>query len=626
MGLIPFGFDPQTYLSKIKRNANFSELNSNIYTMLLRDYSIVDILNSGEFFPNIRRNVISKGNQVFSLDVYGSSNNLLITSNILSIGDIVDVTVDGTSLSSIVTSILSTTDFTLSSNITIPVDKTIFLNGIKLFDIERVAHVNFLMLYQSDTPSFKTTIDSNFNLGLYKLLYPDVGIFTSDQAYDDYLSRDGTRIGSVLDFATMSGAGGTSGGGHMGSNISTLTITSNLNLAFDTYTGRVTWAGTDLYYVTTDHTRTLESVSPNIHGIASEYAIKKWTHDLFWPSAHFTNATFSNVTISPYGTLDVEQISCSNLKIKGVTTFESNAFFGENVEFQSNVAVRDNLYGGRIGIGTTTTTERFRTIESNVHAINVNIDETLYVGNRSQFDGTIYGSNIFLKGDLKSASRIGVGPVDFTTYNIDGLLLNGQYNLPYSSTFSIPGSAVVSGDMEINGEFFVKKANISEMNVDNLTLTSNITVTNINVTAEIHAIKNISTIAYISSEDVLIREDTDIVNMLYDTSKKLKIPREHVTTTRTVSSFTNGAKQCKTDNVSRIFCDAPSTADFLLLDNGSIYKIDRIATGEIDVISTTLPSEVNIIKFTIVDQDAIVIGRFLAELTKQINAIAYQLS
>jgi hypothetical protein len=614
MDLIPQGFDPQTYLSKIKANANFSQVNSNIYTMLLRDYDVVDIVNKGAFFPNIQETVISKGSNVYSLDVYGTTSNISITSNILSTGDIVKLSVDGVPLCSVVTSVVSTTDFTLDSNITIPIDKTMMLHGIKLFDIERVAHVNYLTFYQSNIPIL-TTIDSNFNPDLYKLLYPDVAIFTNDQAYDDYLARDGTRIGSVYDFETFPG-GGSSVIGEQGSNISTLTITSNLNLSFNSFQGKFTWAGTELYYVTTDHTRALSDVSPYIHGLASEYALKKWTYDLLWPSAQFSNAEFSNVIISPSGNLDVQTISSSNLSINGVTTFESNVEFQENVEFISNVTVRENLYGGRIGIGATTTSDEFRTIESNIQAQNASIEDTLYVGNNAQFDGNIYGSNVLLKGDLKCASRIGIGPVTFESFSADWSV-DGQYSLPANlQTFNIPGSAVISGDVQVSGDMLINDISVS----------SSVTASTINVTDEINALKNISTLAYVSAEDIMIRENTDIVAMLYDTSIQLGIPYEFVTTQRIVTAFAGPALLCQTDMVNIIYCTAPENADFIILDNGQSYRINSIQPGIIAVQTNTLPLEVKIKKFTIVDEDAILVGEFLSELTKQLNAISYKLS
>ena len=615
MDVIPSMFDSETYLNSHKDVVDFSTTNSNIGYLMSRDYSYNELLRRGTYFPNINKSIISKGSNVFSFQVPGESSNVIINSSNLSQGDVVGLLYESIFLCSTVTNIINTSEFQLDSNIIIPKDVQIQLYGIKLYDINRLAHIAYLTMYNPSVPPF-AAIDSNFNPQLYRLLYPSTANLTNDDAYTDYLSYNGTRIGSVNEI----GIGG-GGGGEMGNNVSILTVSEQLNLTFNEYTGKFTWNGTDMYYVTADHQRALKNLSPFINGLITEYAIKKWTYDLFWPQAVLNNASFSNVNTP------VISSSSSNILVQNYTVFSSNTSFKKDSMFESNANVVNTLSSGRIAIGPVSPDDPpiiKGVVESNIHLKNSTIDETLYVGKNAQVDGNFYGSNVFIQGSA-SCGKYGIGPVVFQTYNNDWmdaeyyqLGSNSVKQVSIPGSVAIPGSLDVSGSLDITGDTVINgKTTVNgEFNI-----TGGISASNLNV-GSLSTLKDINTFANVLSQDLIIKEDSNMLDMLYDTSLKLGIDYSPSLITRDMTASLIEPVLCETNLIDRINIAAPLSANFVITSNEEPLRILENNFTSVRVQTSSLPNQLVISKFKVKNENAMSVGLILQELVKQVHTLA----
>lgn len=393
---IPSGLDPRVFISENRQTLDISNLNSNIKNVMLNDSSLIEIEEDGVYFPTIYRSCINIGSNIFKINKPGEQSMFFSPCN-LQVNDKVKLTKKtGQDFYGRVDQIIDNQTILLDFQGNLVINDTTssydyILYGIKLYDPLRLSRINYLRLFGTHVPSNLIDIDSNFNYKLYELLYPDSRNLNKEDAFVDYTNRKGNnddRIAKVTDFDF----GGNQQVSITGSQVevSSLIVSQHLDLSFGQETGRITWNNQDLYYVTNDVCRPVAGVSPYFPGLITEYAIKNYIYNLFWPLA-----TFSNVNIT--GTEYVNTLYSSNLTVNG------------DAIFNSNVYVNENLFAGRVGIGCVPLeSPPLPNISSNIDLGNVHIDESLYVGGITQCSGPLLGNTACFTSDV-NAYKFGIG-------------------------------------------------------------------------------------------------------------------------------------------------------------------------------------------------------------------------
>ena len=393
--------------------------------------------------PTIYRAAVNIDSNVLQFDQPGDPTAFRITSSNLSVGDRIKlIKGHGVPMIATVCNILDDRTFAVNQ-LHPPFDffapYTVW--GIELMDPHRIARINYLRLFDqvnsnsthgSDgpviTPDVEVNISSNFNDALYTLLYPDARGLNRDLAYLDYTSRYGNndvRVANVIDLLSSSSCSSScsSSNGHCipfpsHSEVyfSRANVTQVLNLDMNQETGRVIWNGLSLYYVTDDPYRALTDVSPYYQGLITEWAIKSYIRNLFWPLATFSNMNVLG-TANFYGYVTMCNLTLTDLTVTNQLTTKflectSNATFG------ASITANETIAGARIGIGYGA--DHDRTTPSypgcceistcNVVVANLYADQTLFVKETMQVSGNVIGTTATFGSDV-SGKRFGIGPL-----------------------------------------------------------------------------------------------------------------------------------------------------------------------------------------------------------------------
>lgn len=357
---IPSGLDPITFLSENKDSINISQLNSIIKNTNVNIYTND---NTGSYYPTIYKTIKYIGSNTFT---FLNSGDFKINNSNLQINDEIKITNDRLAQYHVkIANIIDDKTFSISfhnSNYTLPSDPSTIYNlyGIKIYDVLRLAKINFLDVFTINNysnPSTYVDIDCNFNYNLYKVLYPDSRNLSKDVAYVEYINSKGLKIGNVEDFIMNPYT--------LNSNaiINNLKINQTLNLDFGQETGKVIWNDVELYYVTNDVNRHVSTISPYFPGLITEYAIKNYIYNMFYPTATFCNivATGNTYLTNLYVSNDTDfnniytsnlyvskQTNLSKLKVSDVAVFNSNVYMPDL--YASNARI-PYLQGYSIGIG-----------------------------------------------------------------------------------------------------------------------------------------------------------------------------------------------------------------------------------------------------------------------------------
>ncbi|KAG1667155.1 hypothetical protein FOA52_004150 [Chlamydomonas sp. UWO 241] len=459
---IPAAFSAVTFLGRYSDQANFADLNSNILAASASDSA------AGAFFPSMMEPVAYKGSNVFTMDIPGAADNRAITDRMLKAGERVLLQLTSVTsprydnISAVVTAVdEGVNEFTVAAGgaSTLQLDQVCTLYGIRVHDLERLARINYLSLSASGSNLAVSGAEVDFNPELYRLLYPNANVTTNLDAVAHYLKNVG-RIGKAGDLLSGGGSNviavidGSSSNGAVRS----LVVAEELVLDFAPEDGRLRWNNVDLFYATTEGTgRPVESLSASLHGIISERAIKQWVTDRLVPDLELEAVSVSGIASFALG-IDVRALVGGDLRIEGATTFESNVAFLGDVGYGGSISVTSNLTSGRVGIGAAPTDlapflQPTANAASNAVADNIAVSETMYVGNNAQIDGRLYSAKgAYFKGAVQGV-RIGVGPVEFTTYSDQALQDTGFI---VSNNVSIPGLTacnVVAHDAVVRDAF-----------------------------------------------------------------------------------------------------------------------------------------------------------------------------
>lgn len=468
---IPSDLDPSVFITGCNATINASTLNQDIKKSMLSNgltvqdiytMSTYDIPTIGKYIKYIDKNTFQFQELEYKINYNLSSNDdvkIITDYGIPCYKKIVRVDTD-------------LNHFEVNNTCNLNLYSSNFLSGIKLYDPLRLARIKFLDIYLPNLLELEpvydafVNVDQQFNYELYKILYPDSRALTKEEALIDYITRYGNndvRIGNTLDIEL----GSRGGSGNIYSpiqSINYLSINTVLNLDFSQDTGRVTWNGTDLYYVTDDPNRPLSEVSPYFQGLITELAIKTYINDIFYPS-----------------------FTISNLKLEGQA--EIQTMFSSNI-VSSNISVQnlftDNLALKSVCIGqiTPASDPMFSTI--NVDPKDLQTD-MVNINKLQVLEGMwAHGSN-FIYGSLAGSSstfqrisgfQIGVGSKGIQ-YDND---LNVRIQNEINANISTISGLIITGDLKVgNTEGSIASYGTLDSSIHTCTLLNAVNIYNSNI-------------------------------------------------------------------------------------------------------------------------------------------------
>ena len=396
---VPINFKHKLYAIDNKSNIDFSDINYWIKQSLLLDNSDPNCINNAaEYFPNIYKYVTSIGtdsssnsNTVFE---YNDSNYYpSLTSN-----DSIKL-INTTNNHEFIGNVISTSSNSFISDIKVDSNTQLLLYGIKVYDLERLAKIDYYNYQLSNNPYFP----DDFNFKLYNLLYKH-NFQDLESAYIHATLHPENNIVNVGDINIGSGGGGNSAECNVINNIYKYAPSNQYNdIIID---GNIRFKNNELSYVTNDQSRPLETISSTNKGLITEYAIKQYISDTLIP-----NLTLSNVV--------ADTITTSNINID---KFESTITFESNVSVTCNLEVGGTVHSsvnksGKYGIGTTNLVPNYNSSLSNFNAKNLNLTGNLYTSSTTQVDGYILGSKDISSKGAFYGMKLGIGSVQFATSN-----------------------------------------------------------------------------------------------------------------------------------------------------------------------------------------------------------------
>lgn len=392
--------------------------------------------------PTISRAVYNIGSNILKFNLPGDATTYSINQSNLNVGDCIRLKKgNGIPYTTFVTEIVNSNTFRVNE-LSPPFDfnANYFLHGIKLYDPLRIASINFLNMFGSNGSGQSNIVNSNvgysnhpdtyvnvnpdFNDQLYTILYPESRGLDREGAFVNYLAHFGNND---MRIANVDGLKSSVLGAGSQMTYERTRVNQVLDLNFNQETGRVIWNGLNLYYATDNPFRPLETVSPYYHGFITEWAIKKYINNLFWPVASFENLELVNLTTSNATIANI--VGCDNLEV-------NNATF-TNVNVTQDISV-----GGRFGIGMNSgfpISDAPYVSSCNVELNNMYVNETLFtnmiqvsdmVANTAVFGNSVYGTR-FGVGFCNEVTQTLVDPEQsiivssiFATSNINALTIN----------------------------------------------------------------------------------------------------------------------------------------------------------------------------------------------------------
>ena len=419
---IPDIFDSRIYLADNKDGLNISGFNQLIKTAMVNyGYSLLDLEKIAQYVPSVYQDIYLVAPNVFAY----KDLDYVVTESNLNVGDEIKIAVNSNQdeIFSVVTSIDEMTNtFTVSNVWSAPLSNSenyyLFV-GQKLWDTDRIAKVNFLRGLHSLTPIYGDFsnrfygLDPDFNVPLYKLLYPDAKLFTPEQCILDYTSRrnnNDIRIGKQDEIVKSIS--------YIYTELKNLHVTCNLkidhNFVLNGYwvngitsnSERTSSNAFDTLLITEKGSKAYLEMYMNTTMVLNQLVVN-------------SNATFSNAVIG-YGQYSLS----NNLLMTG------SAFVG------CNVSLSNDLYVG----GNFQLAGQFHLLGDEI------IDGHLYVKKDSYF-----GSNVSLSNDLY---------VFGNTYLWANATVSNDLNIHGNtylwSNVNVGCNATISNDLSVNRNAFVQ--------------------------------------------------------------------------------------------------------------------------------------------------------------------------
>ena len=523
---IPDLFNPKLFAIDHRDTIDFSQINKDILNSISYKKS-----STQYFFPNIYKQIVCKSISpngcVFT---YDPSYKLIPGDKILIIaGNNNEIYTEVVSLSA---------DELETTTNSIGVNDVVLLSGIEISNIERLSKIAYFTYQLSNTEY----VPVNFNFKLYNLLY-GFNFISFEDAYIHATvnnSSASSKIFNADDIVNIN-----SGGNAVTVTQNTINTYEPGNIYDDIIIkNRITFQDYDITYIATDHTRSLDSLDENNIGLISEYAIKRYIHDMFYPTATFTNLEANSLTVQSIN----------------IGEFANDVLFKESITVSSNIS-SDNITSSsctstRYGIGNSSGITQESGSLNDIDVNNMNVFGGLYSASTCQIDGEILSSqNIHCKQSIYG-SKIGIGIVDFETLNND------------SSTINVGNDpSVYTSDNMIVENSFIKNMYLTKglCNYDNI------------VIENLQAVANITKKEY-EIDDIVINETSKFIP--YNKNETMSIGNAIVFKDSVEASLLKAGDEVTTDNgdfytISSID-DSNNATIVPIYSNSSIYIKDLV--------------------------------------------------
>ena len=426
---LPTGFDTKIFVSDNKDGLNISDLNRTIKLAMSNDgYTPYDLQVFGQYQPTIYKDLRLVGTNTFAYADLGYQ----ITDCNLAAGDDVKLVVNEVeyAFGEVITTDPLTNTFSISnfygktySNN--EENDTFLLYGHKIWDFERLGLVNWARNNRSCNPIFGDFsnryygLDPDFNVELYKLLYPDARILTPEQAILDYTARrngSDIRIGKAQEIVSEIA--------FLFTDLLNLNVSCNLKCD-----GNFILNGYWVNGITSNSVRVSALASDS--NLITEKAAKGYLDN-------FLNGTMvlNNLVVDSNATFCNTVGILSNLGVNGTTHLGNDAYISGNSYFLSNMFVTNDGYFGNLGVNNNAT------ICNNLLVVKQSClsNDVFIYGN-----GNVSG-NFNVDGDTNISSNVNLSNSLFVG---GGLQVNS--NMSLSNDLSVMGNVLAYSNLTISG-------------------------------------------------------------------------------------------------------------------------------------------------------------------------------
>lgn len=442
---IPESFNSEIFLSDYKRRLNASPLNAAIKAAMIAEGFTEDGLGARARYANtIYADSVMTSNNVMKFNpMPGRPEDMFyITSNVMSPGDKIKFThkVTGVSEYATVATVWDSETFSIShpQKTFNGVGDVYTVIGIKLWDVERLARINFLRGLDPapEVPPAEALIevDTRFNADLYRLLYPEADKMSDIEAFSDYVNRrdnNELRIGKVADIPLDSNK--------FTPEFDFLTVNFRLNL--DESAG-LQWGDKYIYGISKDDVTHSSNLNKAQDHLISEWAMKKYVDRKFDVEAVFNNMVVNGSALFK-GPVDFQGgFDLANLVVR------SNATIGKDLTVHGQTF----LQGGTQIAG-----------DSN-NIFNCTLCNSVFDGT-SEFVSDVYVDRVLHVAGAAQASRFGIGPVGIQVIydsNADGLYNAKVKNLECSEVLEV-GNGLSPGSVAVNVNGFIQADNLNNI-------------------------------------------------------------------------------------------------------------------------------------------------------------------
>ena len=500
---MPNTFTTSVFIADNRDIINISGLNTAIkQSMLAEGFSSNTIDAGGKYYSTIFRDINLVGSNTFAFSnqyPYANSNFKISVSN-LQPGDKVKIhqNNEGTYFYANVLSVDSNATpnaFTFSMlypNEHFPVytgsnpDSNIYsLFGIKLFDADRLARIEYLRLSSNNPYVVANLPTDEFNYELYKVIYPDTRLLSPEDAFENYKSYLGTPAFRVAQFQDLKNFQGLTGFCNIGgTNMTTIIPFTMCNHVAINPPATLT-VNCPTYFNGSMMINNLESSNGKIINFTSCNALLFNSCNI---SLYASNANIDEFIVN-------YNASISNLYVSGLTNL---------CNLQANQAAMSNVHINTAAVSNMTA---INCSISNGYVASLNASNSHFI---EEYASNIYASNIYVSNTY--ASRIDV---------IDSYMSNIHAKNAAISNVNVSGSAGISNlyalnSLTSNAEISVLAASNSYLfnaNASNL-YANTVAISNVNVSgsagiSNLYALNSLTRNASIS---VLAASNSYIIN------------------------------------------------------------------------------------------------------------------
>ena len=501
---MPNTFTTSVFIADNRDIINISGLNTAIkQSMLAEGFSSNTIDAGGKYYSTIFRDINLVGSNTFAFSnqyPYANSNFKISVSN-LQPGDKVKIhqNNEGTYFYANVLSVDSNATpkaFTFSMlypNEHFPVytgsnpDSNIYsLFGIKLFDADRLARIEYLRLSSNNPYVVANLPTDEFNYELYKVIYPDTRLLSPEDAFENYKSYLGTPAFRVAQFQDLKNFQGLTGFCNIGgTNMTTIIPFTMCNHVAINPPATLT-VNCPTYFNGSMMINNLESSNGKIINFTSCNALLFNSCNI---SLYASNANIDEFIVN-------YNASISNLYVSGLTNL---------CNLQANQAAMSNVHINTAAVSNMTA---INCSISNGYVASLNASNSHFI---EEYASNIYASNIYVSNTY--ASRIDV---------IDSYMSNIHAKNAAISNVNVSGSAGISNlyalnSLTSNAEISVLAASNSYLfnaNASNL-YANTVAISNVNVSgsagiSNLYALNSLTSNASIS---VLAASNSYIINV-----------------------------------------------------------------------------------------------------------------